>query len=298
MLNRGIIFDIQRFAVHDGPGIRTTVFLKGCQARCGWCHNPESLSLLPQIQYYQDRCNNCGRCFNLCSNGAHKIDTEAKHQFNRNLCKTCGLCAEECLNDALVISGKKMTVDEVLKKVLDDSAYYIESGGGVTLSGGEPVLQGDFCESLLKRLKSEKIHTNLQTAGFYPYHMLKRLLPYLDLVTYDIKGVSHNIYDEHICADSSLAFENLNHLDEYGIPIAVRTPCIHGINDSPQEIESIAIRISALKNLQGYKLIPYHNLAKIKYDILGQEFYEYKIPAREHLELLKKIAEKYVKVII
>jgi len=184
-----------------------------------------------------------------------------------------------------------MTLEEVLHQIMDDKAYYIESGGGVTLSGGEPVLQGDFCEALLKQLKSQGLHTNLQTAGFYPFEKLNRLLPYLDLVTYDIKGISKNIFHEHIHADPSIALENLKLLDKSGIPIIVRTPCVHGVNDSVEEIKAIRNVVSKLKNLKNFELIPCHNLAKIKYDILGQEFKTYKSPPKEHMELLKSITE-------
>jgi len=215
----GVIFDIQRFAIHDGPGIRTTVFMKGCAVRCEWCHNPESVSIKPELQYYEDRCVHCGKCVNLCPNGAHTLGHDtgtARHSFNRSVCTACGLCGAECFNNALQVSGKEEDLEEVLRQVLDDKAYYHESKGGVTLSGGEPVLQGDFCEALLKRLKAEGIHTTLQTAGFYPFWMLKRLLPYLDLIMYDIKAMAPEIYHQHIHGDPALAFENLKQLDESG----------------------------------------------------------------------------------
>jgi len=185
---------------------------------------------------------------------------------------------------------------EVLRQVLDDKAYYSQSGGGVTLSGGEPVLQGDFCEELLKCLKTEGIHTCLQTAGFYPYTLLKRLLPWLDLVLYDIKGLSDAIYEEHIHAEKALALANLRRLDESGVPLIVRTPCVTGVNDSPEEIESIAKMLSGLTNLRHYQLVPYHGLGKVKYDALGRECRAYESPSSEHMRGLERLAARYVKV--
>jgi len=291
---KGIVFDIQRFAVHDGPGIRTTVFLKGCPAHCEWCHNPESFSMETQLQYYKDRCIHCGKCTGLCPNKAHSISTHG-HAFDRKRCTMCGLCAAECFSNALQISGREEDVEEVLRQILDDKAYYEQSGGGVTLSGGEPVLQEGFCESLLKQCKNEGLHTAIQTAGFYPFEKLSRLLPYLDLVLYDIKGIFGGIYD-HIHANPELAIENLKKLDKTGVPIIVRTPCIRGINDSPEEIESIARLLSGLKNVDYFMLIPYHGLAKIKYDILDQEFKPYEAPSKEHIKMLEDCAAQYVEI--
>ena len=308
----GMIFNIQRFSIHDGPGIRTTVFFKGCPARCAWCHNPESFSMQKQLQYYKERCIGCGKCIKLCSNKAHIIEQTANsgdamaasaHLFNRSLCKVCGMCAEECYANALVVTGSEMSVDEVLLQVLSDKAFYDESGGGVTLSGGEPLLQGDFCKALLKRLKVDGVHTNVQTAGFYAFEKLENLLPYLNLVMYDIKGVSEDIYN-YIETDftgtassvSALVLGNLVQLDKTGLPFIVRTPCIKGINDSEKEIKAIALMLSKLKNLKHFSLLPCHNLARLKYEVLGMEFNHYESPSKEHMEFLKGIAAQYVRV--
>ena len=293
---KGVVFDVQRFTTHDGPGIRTTVFFKGCTARCGWCHNPESLSDRPEIQYYADRCLHCAKCSALCHTGAHRMDETGRHVFDRGSCVSCGLCAGECFSNALVLCGRETDLEEILRQTLDDKAYYDQSGGGVTLSGGEPVLQGDFCEALLKRLKDVNIHTCLQTAGFYPYAFLERLLPWLDLVMYDVKGLSGVIYSEHIHANMRTAVKNLRRLDENGVPIVVRTPCIAGVNDSPDEIEAIAGLLSELSNLWYYQLIPYHGLGKVKSDTLGKAFKAYGTPSKEHLRELERLAARHVRV--
>jgi len=215
--------------------------------------------------------------------------------LDRKNCTACGICATECFSNALVISGREESADEVLRQVLDDKPYYEESGGGVTLSGGEAVLQGDFCEELLKKCKDNGIHTNLQTAGFYSFELLDRLLPYLDLVMYDIKGISPQIF-EHVHGDSALALKNLRLLDKKNIPIIVRMPCMKGINDSINEIEAVINFISSLKNLEYFTFLPYHGLAKVKYDVLGMEFKNYETPSREHLKNLEHLAARYVKV--
>jgi pyruvate formate lyase activating enzyme len=299
----GLISNIQRFSLHDGPGIRTTVFFKGCSVRCAWCHNPETFSMQKQLQYYAARCILCGKCVQLCPNKAHSLEANANgasgkpsHSLDRSRCTGCGVCALECLNNALVISGMEMSVDEVLRQVLDDKPFYDESGGGITLSGGEPVLQGDFCEALLKSSKEQGIHTNIQTAGFYPYEMLERLLPYLDLVMYDIKGISPNIHQNYIKGDISPALDNLRCLDKSGVPIIVRMPCIKGVNDSPSEIEAIAIMLSKLKSLKHFELLPYHGLAKAKYEALGENFVAFEAPDKEHIAMLESLAARYVKV--
>jgi len=195
-----------------------------------------------------------------------------------------------------VISGKEESAENVLSQVLDDKPYYEESGGGVTVSGGEPVLQGDFCEALLKLFRQYGIHSILQTAGFYSFEKLERLLPFADTVMYDIKGVTPEILRDHVHADPGLALDNLFRLDGSGVPVIVRMPCVKGVNDSEDEINAVAKALQKLKNLQYFSLLPYHGLAKIKYDILGMEFRKYETPAKDHIERLENLAAGYVKV--
>jgi len=292
----GQIFDIQRFAVHDGPGIRTTVFFKGCSNRCEWCHNPESFVSRSQIQYYPNRCVFCGNCVECCPQKCHFID-DGRHIFDRTNCTACGLCTQSCYVNALVLSGKPMTVDEVMEQVLADVVYYEKSGGGVTLSGGEPVLQTDFCLELLKCIKSHNLHVAIQTAGNYSYERLEVLLPYADLIMYDVKAYSRIIYDMYIHGDRDTILNNLKKLDGEGVPVIVRTPVVGSVNDTPQEILSIARFLQDTKNLKQYVLLPYHSLGKVKYDALGKEYENaFYTPASDAMSELKSLAGEYVPV--
>ncbi|MDN5276848.1 MAG: pyruvate formate lyase activating enzyme [Clostridiales bacterium] len=292
----GRIFDIQRFAVHDGPGIRTTVFFKGCSNRCGWCHNPESITSENQIQYYPSRCVYCGNCGVCCPQGCH-VFTDYKHVFDRSKCRACGLCTQTCYVNALVLCGRSVTVDDVMEQIVADIVYYQKSGGGVTLSGGEPVLQNRFCLELLKSIKALNIHTIIQTAGNYDYIKLKDLLPYVDLVMYDIKAYSENIYRTHIHGDRDTMFNNLIKLDSEGIPIIVRTPVVGSVNDTADEIMLIVKFLQNIKNLKEYVLIPYHGLGKAKYESLGKEYRNtYYTPGPDVMLNLKNLAAQYLPV--
>lgn len=293
---KGIITDIQRFSVHDGPGIRTTVFLKGCSNRCAWCHNPETLLFTPQLKFFPERCIACGECFTACHNGVHRI-INGIHIVNKKLCSNCGRCTESCYSGALVISGREVEAGEVLEQLLMDEPYYKRSNGGITLSGGEPVLQWEFAREVLRRCKEAGIHTTLQTAGNYDFECLKALLPYLDLVMYDVKAFNEEIYKKMILGDRRLMLENLKALDRREIPVIVRTPVIGSVNDTGQEIEAIAKYLADLTHLVHYMLIPYHGLGKTKYDALGLEYKNsFYTPEKEDMQQLERTAAKHVKV--
>ena len=190
---KGIISDIKRFAVHDGDGIRTTVFFKGCPLKCVWCHNPEGISFKPQLAYYENKCIDCGECVSVCPSNAHKL-TDEGHSFQRDLCIACGKCEEKCLGSALNFYGKEVTVDELLPTLLEDKGFYETSGGGVTLSGGECLCQADFCVKLLKALKKEGINTAVDTCGFVSQDALDKVLPYTDIFLYDIKAIEEDVH--------------------------------------------------------------------------------------------------------
>ena len=294
----GIIFDIQRFALHDGPGIRTTIFFKGCSNRCAWCHNPESFVSGRQLQYYPLRCTGCGQCAGACPNDAHSFDG-GRHAFDRGKCTGCGACADICAVNALVKTGRRVSAGDVLREAMEDAVYYETSGGGVTLSGGEPVIQSGFALELLKRLKEKNIHTALQTAGNYPFEQLEPLLPYLNLVMYDIKAVSEEIYDGYIqkgCRARIL--DNILKLGKTrSVTIAARTPVISGVNSGVDEIAGIARFLQRIDNLAYYALIPYHGLGRAKYDALGLPYGDgFSTPSPGEMEALERTAARYVPV--
>lgn len=292
----GVIFDIQRFSVHNGPGIRTTVFLKGCSNACLWCHNPESILFQPDLQFYEQRCNLCRKCKEVCLQSCHILDSD-KHNILRDRCIGCGLCAKNCTTQALVLSGKNINVKAIMKEIIEDKEYYRQSRGGVTLSGGEPVLQNEFCLEILKECKKENLHTIIQTAGNYEYSMLKNLLSFVDMVMYDIKAFSQRIYDEHIFGDRDTILKNLEKLSSENIPIIVRTPVVGSVNDSAEEISAICDFISDLKNIKSYELIPYHNLGNMKREALGKNNpFEYYSPSEKHMNILKDMVRKLMEV--
>ena len=189
------IFEVKRFAVHDGDGIRTTVFFKGCPLKCVWCHNPEGISTKSELAYYAHKCIVCGECQNVCPTGAHTIEN-GKHSFNREKCIICGKCTDVCLSDALILYGKEMTVEELLPVLLKDKDFYDNSGGGVTLSGGECLMQADFCAELLQMLKKEGINTAVDTCGYVPKESIDKVLPYTDTFLYDIKAIDEKDVDK------------------------------------------------------------------------------------------------------
>ncbi|MBT4101016.1 MAG: glycyl-radical enzyme activating protein [Gemmatimonadetes bacterium] len=291
---RGIIFNIQRNSSSDGPGVRTTVFLKGCSNRCDWCHNPESIRPKPQLQVYLDRCIGCGRCVVACEHGGQHLD-DGVRRFDREVCVGCGQCAAECFTGALEISGRSMSVDQVVAEVVKDEVYYRHSGGGVTFSGGDPVLQPDFLRELLIACGERGLHVAIDTAGNYPWKFLASLLPHVDLVMYDVKILDQELSRRYIGNDGTRSLQNLDHLAATGCPLIVRTPVIGGVNDTREEIGGIARHIGAFESLLYYELLPYHPLGDAKLSSLDlPASTQFTTPDADQLQTLAAIARHHV----
>lgn len=259
------VFEIKHFAVHDGDGIRTTVFFKGCPLRCVWCHNPEGIAGKPQLAYHAHKCITCGECVTVCPTRAHSL-TNGIHRIDRTVCSACGLCVDACLGEALTLYGKEMTVEELLPHLLEDREFYDHSGGGVTLSGGECLIHAEFCTELLQRLKSEGIRTAVDTCGAVPQAALDAVMPYTDVFLYDLKAIDAEVHRRCTGCDNHRILENLRYLDACGATVEIRIPYVPAYNDG--EIPAMAKFLRELNHVSKIKLLPYHNYAGSKYAAL------------------------------
>ncbi len=270
---RGWIVSLQRFSVHDGPGIRTTVFLKGCPLHCLWCDNPESQPFDPQIVLREERCIHCGACVAVCPQGAVAgEDAAGRRQIDAENCQLCGRCVAECYSGALEQVGRLLTAGEVLADVEADRPFYEQSGGGMTLSGGEPTAQPDFARALLLGAQARGIHTAIESCGDAPWTVWEALLPFLDLILYDVKEVDPALHRHLTGTSSERILDNLARLSRVGKPLVVRRPVIPGYNDSPQSLHRLAKLLRRLGTMEDIHLLPYHRLGEGKYDRLGQEY--------------------------
>ncbi len=261
-----MICDIKKFAVHDGDGIRTTVFFKGCSLKCVWCHNPESISFKPQLSYIEQKCIGCGECTKLCP--AHTFK-DGMHNFDRSLCTAKGNCTENCYGEALKLYGTKVTVDYLVDEIMKDKAFYDNSGGGATLSGGECLCQADFCRELLKKLKENGIHTAVDTCGNVKREEFDKVIPYTDIFLYDLKAIDSDVHKKCTGSTNRLILENLKYIDDKGCKIEIRIPYVPGYNDG--EIQAMGEFLKDLKNISKIKVLHYHNFAGSKYSSLGME---------------------------
>lgn len=268
---KATVFDIQRFSLHDGPGIRTTVFLKGCPLNCLWCHNPESKSKNPEIMLHPTSCIGCGECVRVCEEKLHTF-TELTHEIDRNSCQKCGKCATACVGGALTLSGTEMTVDAVLSEVMRDKTFYDNSGGGVTVSGGEPLLHTDFCVSLLTQAKEQGITTAVETSGFGKWENIERLSKCVDLFLWDYKETSPQLHREYTGVDNSLILENLSKLSGLGASVVLRCPIIPGLNDREEHFKGIADVANKHASVIRVELEPYHSLGKGKAAAIGKDY--------------------------
>ncbi len=267
---QGVIFDIQRFSVHDGPGIRTTVFLKGCPLRCCWCHNPESQRMQPDLAFERDRCIRCGACVAACSKQVHAI-VDGTRTLRRDQCEGCGGCVDACPTNALVLKGQTMTVEEVLREVLRDAHLYHKSGGGVTLSGGEPLMQPAFTHSLLQRAQTHGLHTVIETCGHAPWKMMKMIAAVTDLVIFDVKHMDATQHKRLTGVSNKRILQNLRKLREGNHEVLVRLPLIPDINDSTDNLQASADFLRQL-GIERVEVIPYHEFAATKYELLGHTY--------------------------
>ena len=270
-MEKARIVDIKRFAVHDGDGIRTTVFFKGCPLECKWCHNPEGISFQPELAYFAHKCVGCGVCTKVCQAGAHEISADG-HVFLREKCVACGACAEECPGGALTFYGKEMTVEELVPILLEDRDFYENSNGGITVSGGEPLMQCDFVTELLKQMKANGIHTAVDTCGFVPRSAIDRVMPYTDIFLYDMKGFDEQVHIHCTGHSNRTILENLEYINRCGKPVEIRIPYVPEYN--ADQIDAIGKFLSGLPHPEGItkiKVLPYHNYAASKYDSLNRE---------------------------
>lgn len=263
----GIVLEPKRFAVHDGPGIRTTVFLKGCPLHCIWCHNPESISPEPQLAYYAHKCIGCGECVPACPREAHSMSGDG-HEFKRNSCTACGTCETACLGKALKLYGKRMSPEELVALALEDRIFYEQSGGGVTLSGGEPLFQPEFCLELLKQLHAAGLHTALDTCCFVSRSSLEAALPVTDIFLVDFKHSDSAEHRKLTGQGNETILGNLRFLSEKKAEIEIRIPFVPGCNDSDANMEQTGEFLGGL-NIKSVKLLPYHALARTKYLSVG-----------------------------
>jgi glycyl-radical enzyme activating protein len=266
---KGIVFDIQRTSLHDGPGIRTTVFLKGCPLRCLWCHNPESQSPKPELMYSADTCVACGACDKACPVGVHRFDGDT-HTIDRGRCTLCGACVEACLYGALKMAGEERDVRSVIDEVVRDKAFYEQSGGGMTLSGGEPMMQFAFSRELLRAAREQGIHTCMETCGQAPSERYAEIDPLVDLYLYDYKGADARLHKEHTGVGTDLILRNLDLLYAAGTPIVVRCPLVPGLNDTDENLRSIAELDRTYPDLQGIELLAYHAMGVDKSRRIGR----------------------------
>jgi len=260
----GIVFDIKKFSIHDGPGIRTTVFLKGCPLHCWWCHNPESQRLQPEIMLRGQRCIECAACLEACAQGAISINGSGV-VTDRNLCIQCGICTESCFTEAREVVGRRMTVSQVMAEIEKDLSFYDESGGGVTFSGGDPLLQRDFLLALLIACREKEIHTAVDTSGAFAWRTLDKIRPYVDLFLFDVKTMDDERHKRVTGVSNQLILHNLQMLSEFGHKIVLRLVIVPGINDHEENIRQTGAFAASLPHLESVSLLPYHDTAVHKY---------------------------------
>jgi pyruvate formate lyase activating enzyme len=274
MTAKGIVFNVERFAIHDGPGIRTVVFLKGCPLRCVWCSTVDSQYLLPEMEYFADKCTGCGKCIEICTARAIYVAEDGRIITERHICNNCGKCVDACPNGARKTAGEEMIVEQVLEEVEKDIMFYSNSAGGVTLSGGEPTMQPEFSLEILKGCKRMGIHTAIETCGYVEWDILDEMLRYLDFVYMDIKHMSPEEHKRLTSKKNSLILANARKVAEKypDKPFVIRIPVIPGCNDSDENIAGTAQFVGKLEGTHRIELLPYHRLGVPKYGALSKDY--------------------------
>ena len=287
------IFNIQKFSTHDGDGVRTTIFFKGCPLRCMWCHNPESQHYYKELIFHHHKCTACGRCVAKCKQGANSI-VDGKIVFDRSKCTACGVCTDWCITEARELAGKEYTVDALVKEAMKDKIFYEQSGGGVTLSGGEVMASQhmDYVEEVCRKLHENGVSVFIDTSGYTDYENLKRILPYVDVFLYDIKVMDPEDHKKYIGVDNSLILENLKKLSDEGAGLYIQLPIIQQVNATDEHIESV-IHFLKENNIHARQvnLLPYHDIGKGKYASLDMEYHddEMSVPVSELMEHFKSM---------
>lgn len=291
---KGRIFNIMKYSIHDGPGIRTAVFFKGCPLSCQWCHNPESQKLEQELFFWPERCIGCGLCLENCPNGALAA-ADGKPEFRRELCQACGACAKVCNAGARELVGKIMSVPEVIAEIEKDLIFYDESGGGVTFSGGEAFMQPAFLTELLKECRKREIHSALETCGYVYPETLKSVSVLTDLFLYDLKHIDSQKHEQLTGMPNDLILENLRWLAANHPAVIVRVPVIPGCNDDPESLEELGKFMASLGRVKELHLLPYHKAGSDKYRRLGRTYTlpELQAPTDEAMEQMKKHLEGF-----
>ncbi len=287
----GIIFDIKHYAIHDGPGIRSTVFFKGCSLQCQWCHNPEGIHTEPEIFLRNEKCpSECRFCISACPNGAIRRN-KGSIEVDLSLCDLCSECEEACVYGALEIIGRKVSVKDVMGELEKDSLFYEESQGGVTFSGGEPFEQPIFLNALLDKAKSKDLHTTVDTCGYFNPNLLANFDRKVDLFLYDLKMIDDEKHKKYTGKSNNLILDNLRRLTANGHRVAVRIPLIAGINDDDNNIEKTVEFLKTLNHIEQINLLPYHSGGSLKQKRLGKKQLHagFQSPSSERMEAIKKI---------
>ncbi|MGA9118017.1 MAG: glycyl-radical enzyme activating protein [Bacteroidota bacterium] len=266
----GVVFNVMRYCVHDGPGIRTTVFLKGCPLHCSWCHNPEGQRSEVEFSFREDRCVRCGNCFAICPNDA--IEKRGDRYLPvRDHCESCGECTSTCYSEAREQVGVDMTVDDLMKEILKDRPFYDQSGGGVTFSGGEPLLHAEFLRAALEACREYRIHTAVETTGFCSQETFASVLPLADLYLYDLKLMDSEAHRRFTGVGNERILENLETLCRSGKPVIVRMPVIPGVNDHEANIQAMIQYLQGRTSINTVHLLPYHEFGKEKAHRIGMD---------------------------